>query len=144
MSVNECKKTECQEYYDCSGNAFCICSEVQEIVKLPVLIPPLPFNFTVGHDSYNRGKLEKNVYKKKGIAYAHIKRPLKVGDIVQRFGSCVQYYLKSKKKRKDFNNNFVFDIRRVDGVRMSYLDLNQLTKGKELLVKGYFSNKKYN
>lgn len=146
MSANncKCKEHECQEYCDCSGNTFCICKEIEPVAELPVLIAPLPFNATWGHDTYYRGKLERDVYKKKGIAYAHIKRPLKVGDIVQLSGSCIQYFLKKKLRRKDFYNNFVFEILRVDGIRMSYLDLNQLTKGKELLVKGYFADKKDN
>lgn len=64
MSANncKCKKTECQEYYDCSGNAFCICKEIEEDIDLPVLIAPLPYNVTAGHS--NRHYLP-NPYKPK-------------------------------------------------------------------------------
>lgn len=146
MSVTNCncKEQKCNEYCDCKGNTFCICTDVEKpYVQEHELLAPIFKSTTWGSESYYRGKIEKDVYKKKGKAFVHIKRPLKVGDIVVLSDFCnYKYFLKSKNRRKDFYNNFIFEIERMDGDSITYLDLNRLKKGKTLLVKGYVVDKK--
>ena len=145
MSVNKigCSRNKCDKYFDCSGKPFCICTKIEPIAVLPYLIPPLGMPFTTGSQLYYRAKLGQDSYKKKGVAYVHLSLPLRVGDIlkIQNTG-CIDYYLRKKLPKKDNFNRFVYEIRRVDEIRISYLDLRELTKGKTVLVTGYFTDNK--
>lgn len=138
-----CESQKCTQYTDCSGNTFCICQECQEpYIQEQEILAPVFQAIAVGTDRFYRAYIEQNVYKKKGKAYLHIKRPFRVNDIfVILKEQCVEYFISKKFGRKDNFNNFVYQIKRVDGQPLTFIDLNKLTKGKELIVKGNYVEK---
>lgn len=129
--------TECEEYSNCDGSTFCICREVEEVVTLPHLIPPLPFNFTAGHEVYVNAIVGVSMYLKGESGVLHTRRPLKVGDIIHAQGSTTLYYLNSKERRRDKYNHFIFTVKRVDRTPLNNRDLNRFKKGKTIIVQGY-------
>lgn len=140
------KELKTDVYCDCKGNPFCITQEVYTpYYQKHELIPPIFESTTFGSETYYKGKITKDVYKNKGKTFLHIKRPFKVGDILVLSDFCnFKYFIRKKLRRKDFFNNFVFVIERLDGSQITHLDLKRLKKNKTLLVKGYLSEKNNN
>ena len=85
----ECINKKCFQITDCNGNTTCICMECQKpYIQEQEVLAPVFIAMAVGTDKYYRSTIQKDVYKKKGKAFLHLKRPLRVGDIVEILNKC--------------------------------------------------------
>lgn len=136
------KNEGCLEYRqeifcDCENQEFCITTEHElPYIQEQEILAPVFISTTLGSERFFKSKIQKNTSKINGKVFIFINRPFREGDIFKTNENPTLYYI-FKSLGRD-NNNFKYQIKRVDKESIIYLDINNLKSNRNIYFKGYF------